>query len=94
MRGMAFMHAIEACGGRAGVKACLGISDRTYYNWLHGRVPLHQWLFISDRTGVPLHVLCPAVWPPPADSATRQRLNPPPVLNQRQFAAEFREPAE
>jgi len=91
---MAFLHAIEACGGKAATIARLGICVRTYYNWLSGAVPLHQWLFISDRTGVPLHVLCPAVWPPPADSATRQRLNPPPVLNQRQFAAEFREPAE
>lgn len=58
-------QAIEAAGGPAGFMARMKISRRTFFNWKAGGVPLGKYMAISEETGVPLHVLCPAVWPVP-----------------------------
>lgn len=59
-------QAIEAAGGSAGFMAALKISRRTYFKWKKGAVPLGKYVAIAEKTGVPLHVLCPTVWPVPA----------------------------
>ena len=48
-------HAIEAAGGSSEFMAAMGIKRRTFFKWKAGDVPLH--------------VLCPAVWPAPATEA-------------------------
>ena len=62
-------HAIEAAGGSSEFMAAMGIKRRTFFKWKAGDVPLRKYLAISEKTGVPLHVLCPAVWPAPATEA-------------------------
>lgn len=61
-----FDKAVAAVGGRERFMETLGVSRRTFFTWKKGLVPLGRYLVIAERTGVPLHVLRPDVWPVPA----------------------------
>lgn len=60
-----FKQAVEKAGGPVAFQALMGIKRRTYFMWQNGDIPLQRYPLIAEKTGVPLHVLCPQHWPAP-----------------------------
>lgn len=45
----------------------LGVTPPTIYKWETGRVPAERCIEVSSKTGIPVHLLRPDVFPVPAD---------------------------